>query len=71
MRMRFRVNLGSVDAAKLGLDYTKCSRDSEVDVSNEKAVAFLTERGIAEPVSKGGKRDELRAVPPESDIKAK
>jgi len=33
MKVKFRVNLGSRDAIDLGLDYTKCTKDSELEVS--------------------------------------
>jgi hypothetical protein len=45
-KVKFRVNLGSRDAGCCGLDFAKCTADSEVYVS-EDAAKWLTSRGIA------------------------
>ena len=49
MKVRFRTNLGSIDAANLGLDHRECQYGKVVAVSD--AVGkVLTDRGIAEAV---------------------
>lgn len=50
MKIKFRVNLGSVDAAGLKLDWSECKQGSELDVSKATG-ELLCERGIAEPVT--------------------
>lgn len=46
MRVLFKVNLGSLDAARFQLDFTKCQTGMEVNVKDE-AGAWLVSRGIA------------------------
>lgn len=50
MLVQFRVNLGSVDAAKLDLDHKQCLEGSTVTAS-EIAGRWLVERGIAADVT--------------------
>lgn len=49
MIVLFRVNLGSNDAKRLGLDHTKCQIGMECEVS-DKTAEVLVNRGIAMPV---------------------
>lgn len=51
MLVRLRTNLGSIDAAKLKLDWQKCGRGAEVEVS-EDVGATLIKRNIAEEVER-------------------
>lgn len=48
MKVRFRTNLGSIDAADLGLDHRECQYGKAVNVADE-AAEILIARGIAEP----------------------
>jgi hypothetical protein len=51
MFVRFRVNLGSIDAAKLKLDHKQCQLGAEVDVPDA-AAEWLCKKGIAEPAER-------------------
>jgi hypothetical protein len=62
MIVRFKVNLGSNDAAPLRLDFQQCGKGKTTDVS-EAAAAWLIKRGIAEAV-------EVKAVAPKPTITA-
>lgn len=46
MRVRFKVNLGSIDAKDIGVDYRQCQLGTECDVP-EKAGRWLVSKGIA------------------------
>lgn len=58
--VKFRTNLGSRDAAELGLDYEKCQADKVVEVG-AKAAESLSKRGIAEWLDEP--KQEIKAVP--------
>lgn len=47
MRVRFRVNLGTIDARKFDLDYQKCTAGAEVDMPHGTAKTLVA-LGIAE-----------------------
>lgn len=42
MRVRFKTNLGSIDARKLGLDYTKCQSGMTCEVGDEVGEKLLS-----------------------------
>jgi hypothetical protein len=52
MRIRFRVNLGSRDAAGLGLEFRECGEGSEADVP-AKAAEWLINHGYAVSLAGG------------------
>lgn len=54
MKVRFRVNLGSMDATALSLDWTKCRSGEELDVNKETG-ELLCSKGIAEPATESVK----------------
>jgi hypothetical protein len=58
MKVVFKVNLGSIDAKSLGLDYTKCMVGKTCDVINSVA-DNLVARGIAELEDKAGTEDDI------------
>lgn len=64
MLVKFNTNLGRVDAHKYGLDWTKCTRDSEVEVSDG-AAEHLIARKIASPSER-----RVRAVATKPEITA-
>lgn len=47
MKARFRVNLGSMDASKYGLDFRKCTAGAEVEIG-EVAYSALGKAGVVE-----------------------
>lgn len=57
MKVQFTRNLGSRDANNLGLDSTKCTDGSTVDVSDD-AAQWLADRGIATPVTESTKKSK-------------
>lgn len=59
MIVRFLLNLGTVDAKRLGLDHLACAEGRQADVS-EPVGLELVRRGFAEPVAKP---KPIRAVP--------
>lgn len=61
MIVKFRVNLGSIDAAQVQLDYRQCQQGMELEVESSVG-EWLSKRGIAEAV--------LRAVPTSATIQA-
>ncbi len=65
MKVRFRTNLGSRDAAQFELDHTKCTAGAEVSVSN-KVGEELDRRGIAEITE----QPKVKAVAPAPQLKA-
>lgn len=66
MLVRFKVNLGSIDASVVGLDFRACTEGSELEVS-DKAGAWLVGKGIACEVHRP---KPLKAVPPPPEILA-
>jgi hypothetical protein len=64
MIVKFKVNLGSVDAARLKLDFKKCMTGMEVECSDEVG-GRLVARGIAAEVVGISKPAAIQAVPPE------
>ena len=50
MRVIFKVNLGSLDAARFQLDFTKCQTGMELEVKDE-AGEWLVSRGMATKVA--------------------
>ena len=64
MKVRFKCNLGSRDAAGLELDHAKCAAGEELEVSKASA-EILAKRGIAEIVSESPK---IKAVPKPAPI---
>lgn len=57
MKVTFRTNLGSIDAAKFGLDHTKCKVGETVDVKKESGDELI-KLGIAVASDKADE-DEL------------
>lgn len=51
MKVAFRQNLGSIDAAKFGLNHKECQIGMEAEVSKEAGEALLAS-GIAVPAAK-------------------
>ncbi len=76
MRVRLKVNLGSLDAAAHGLEHAKCQAGMEADVADA-AGKWLIVQGHAESLEavKGvAKAATVEAVPPETPkpkVKAK
>lgn len=72
MLVKFRVNLGSIDAAKYQLDHTACREGCEVEVGDD-AAKWLASRGIVEPLPEAkpvvgvAKSAEINAVPPKPE----
>lgn len=63
MLVQFRVNLGSVDAARLELDHKQCLEGSTVTASNFSG-RWLVERGIAADVTPAAEpKPELKVEP--------
>lgn len=71
MLVRFKVNLGSLDAEPLGLDFHKCQEGMEVECS-DKSAAWLLAKNIAEEVKvlKGVSAPPSIASAKSPDIKA-
>ena len=65
VRVKFRTNLGLHMATSLGLDSTKCTYESEVDVSKE-AAESLVASGIAVRVAAAART--VKAVPDAPEI---
>lgn len=61
MKVCWKTNLGSVDAGKLGLDFSKCLAGETTTVSQE-AGEFAVRKGWATEVS-SEKAPKLKAVP--------
>ncbi len=51
MRVKFKFNLGSIDAAIVGLDFSKCQAGMELEV-NDKTHAWLANKNIVDVVLK-------------------
>lgn len=69
MRVRFRTNLGSRDAAKWGVDFRQCTAGAEVDM-DDAAAEWLAKSGIAEVLaSKVGRPRKVTTVPPAVDTR--
>lgn len=64
MFVRFKVNLGSVDAQGLKLDFRKCATGMEAECSDA-AGGLLIAKGIATEVVAVAKPAAIQAVPPE------
>lgn len=62
MRLKFKTNLGSKDAELVGVDFTKCQKGMELEVS-DKAGEWLIKNGIAAEVAK-----QIRGVAPEPEL---
>jgi hypothetical protein len=60
----FKVNLGSVDASRLKLDFRKCMTGMETECSDD-AGNWLVKKGIAAEVVAIAKPAAIQAVPPE------
>lgn len=65
MKVRFKTNLGTMDAKALDLDHSKCCDKCVCDVP-EAVGDHLVKRGIAEVVPPA-----IKAVPPAPEISAK
>lgn len=63
MKVEFKVNLGSRDAAAFQLDYAACTRGKSLDVTDEVG-AKLCSRGFAVDVTPPEKPVAIKAVPP-------
>lgn len=74
MKVTFRTNLGSRDAALLHLDHEKCHEGDSLTVSEEVA-KWLADRGIVEPLPEKivavAKPVELKAPAKEEKRKVK
>jgi hypothetical protein len=67
MLVRFKVNLGSRDAAQFNLDWSTCLGGHELEVEKS-AGEWLVSNGIADAVVRTTARQpELKAVPPEAE----
>ena len=64
MKVRFRTNLGTRDANRLGLDSEKCTVGSEVAVSESVAEVVVRE-GLAEKLAE---KKSVKAVPPKAVV---
>lgn len=66
MRVKFKTNLGGIDATAIYLDYSKCCIGMEVDVSDAIGKS-LVDRGVAEtvdqPVKGVAKSAAVQGVP--------
>ena len=62
MEVVFRTNLGSRDAAELGLNHTECVIGAKVNVGEE-TCDKLVARGLVEPVEKPAIPKTVKAVP--------
>lgn len=72
MVVRFRVNLGSMDAEKLQLDYRECQLGMELKVTQDTA-EWLVSREIAEPKdieAPAAATKVIQAVPKAPEVKA-
>jgi len=69
MLVRFRVNLGSHDARRHGLDFSRCCKGVECDVA-DRSGQWLVSRGIAVEVPKvvKGIPDQPSLVAAESEL---
>lgn len=63
MLVKFKVNLGSLDAERQRLDFRKCVKGAEVECSDD-AAAWLVAKGIATAVVAVAKPAAIQAVPP-------
>lgn len=63
MKLKMKTNLGSRDAAKVGLTYQECTEGKVIDV-NDDAASELIARGYALP-------EEIKAVPSTTLIRGK
>ena len=63
MFVRFKVNLGSADALRLNLNFTKCMTGMETECSDA-AGAWLVARGVATEIVGIAKPAAIQAVPP-------
>lgn len=75
MRVQFRDNLGSSDAASLGVDFRQCTRGAEIDVPDDVAQRliekrFAVESAITEPPVKlkGVKKPDLQSEPTDKSM---
>ena len=72
MVVRFRVNLGSMDAEKLQLNCRECQLGMELKVTKDTA-EWLVSRGIAEPTdidAPTAPAKVIQAVPKAAEVKA-
>lgn len=74
MQVQFKINLGSADAERLGVDFKKCTKGAKVDVSRD-AAELLAKRGIVEVLEKKiaavAKASEVTAPAPEPIVTPK
>lgn len=63
MKVRMRTNLGTIDAASIGVDAAKCRAGMEPDVNTE-AAQWLIGRRMANAVMHAVPPEPMQAVPP-------
>lgn len=63
MLVKFKVNLGSMDAQRHRLDFRQCLEGAEVEC-NDEAAGWLVAKGIATEVVAVAKPAAIQAVPP-------
>jgi hypothetical protein len=67
----FRVNLGSRDAASLGLRFEDCTEGAKANVSEDQASSLIA-RGVAVPCESNAKAaKEIKAVPSAPEVQGK
>lgn len=67
MKVRLRVNLGSMDASSHGLDHEKCQAGMEPDVDDAQG-KWLVESGIAEEICGVAKPAAIKGVPKRGSV---
>lgn len=63
MLVKFKVNLGSNDAERHRLDFSKCQKGMTLEC-NDEAAGWLVAKGIATEVVAVAKPAAIQAVPP-------
>jgi hypothetical protein len=71
MQIVFKVNIGSRDAASLGLNFENCTEGAKANVSDDQAASLIA-RGVAAPFeSKVKTATEVKAVPSAPEVQGK
>ena len=65
MKLKFRTNLGSRDAAQVGLELSQCQCGCEAEVGDE-AAQQLIDSGVAEMCGEA-KSPEIKGIPKEAE----
>lgn len=69
MQVKFRTNLGSIDAGKLKIDWTKCKLGDVLDVETSVGET-LVRSGIAEEIPAKPLPEKIKAVPKAPEVGA-